>query len=310
MTSVLVIGSSGQLGSELVTVLQESGRYQVVPLAHSDIEIADLIATRAALAPLRPDVVVNCAAFVRVDDAEDRVDEAFRVNAFGALHVARVCAEVNALCVYLSTDYVFDGQKGTPYTENDSPRPVNVYGVSKMAGEFLVQQSCPRWLIVRTAGLFGVHGARGKGGNFVETVIARARAHVPMRVVDDVRSSPSYARDVATGLERLLQRDTMGIVHLVNTGACTWFEFARAIVEYIGVQAEPQAVSSKEYGSRARRPRESALTSVRGPVFGVNGLRPWQDALWAYLIDAGHVAVGESAPPRSPSSRRSDPVPQ
>ena len=302
MTRVAVIGSSGQLGSELVTVLRESGRYQVVPLAHPDIEVADSGSTRAALALARPDVVVNCAAFVRVDDAEDNADDALRVNALGALQVARVCAELNALCAYVSTDYVFDGQKGSPYTEDDCPRPVNVYGASKLAGEFLVQQSCQRWLIVRTAGLFGVRGARGKGGNFVETIITRARRRIPLKVVADVRSSPTYARDMASGLERLLQHQTTGFVHLANSGACTWFEFARAIVDYAGLEAEPQGVSSEEYSCRARRPRDSALTSVRAPLFGVDGLRRWQDALWAYLVDAGHVAREEqSGPPRFPS---------
>src|SRR5256712_7246649 len=191
MSTVAVIGSAGQLGSDLVALLGESGRHKVVALSHRDIEVANPRSVRGALGAVRPDILVNCAAFVRVDDCEDQPETAFLVNAVGALYVAQACRESNALCVYISTDYVFDGQKGTPYTEEDCPHPINVYGASKLAGEHLVRQACPRSLVVRTAGLFGLTGARGKYGNFIESVIAKHQRREPIRVVYVIRTPPT-----------------------------------------------------------------------------------------------------------------------
>ena len=289
MSTVAVIGSAGQLGSDLVALLRESGRDKVVALSHRDIEVANPRSVRSALGAVRPDILINCAAFVRVDDCEDQPETAFLVNAVGALYVAQACRESNALCVYISTDYVFDGQKGTSYTEEDCPHPINVYGASKLAGEHLVRQACPRSLVVRTASLFGVTGARGKDGNFIEAIIAKAQRADPIRVVDDIRTSPTYSRDAAAGLEALLRQETTGVVHLTNSGACTWYEFARTILDYAGADATPQAVSSREYGARARRPADSTLVSARLPPLRINRLRPWQEALKAYLIETGRA---------------------
>ena len=204
---VAVIGSAGQFGTDLVDILRR-GNYEVFGLRHREIECSDPISIEKALKTVRPEVVVNCAAFVRVDDAEGRPEDAFRVNAVGALNVARACAWLDALCVYVSTDFVFDGTKGAPYTETDAPHPINVYGVSKLAGEYLVQANCPRWLIARMASLFGRAGSSGKGGNWVETILAKAKAGEPLRLIDDIRMSPTYTRDAAQALERLLRQRT------------------------------------------------------------------------------------------------------
>jgi dTDP-4-dehydrorhamnose reductase len=207
------------------------------------------------------------------------------VNAVGAFNIAKSCAEIDALCVYISTDYVFDGTKETPYVESDAPNPINVYGTSKLAGEYLVRQAAPRWLIVRMASLFGKTGARGKGGNFIETILAKAKAGEPLRIVNDMRMSPTYARDAARGVGGLAEADARGIVHLTNDGDCTWYEFAKQVFDFIGLPASIDALSSTEYPSRAHRPKNSALESKRSLVM----LRPWQDALKAYLIEKGHV---------------------
>src|SRR5437870_1876728 len=236
-----------------------------------------------------PALRTNCAAFVRVDDCEDHPETAFLVNAVGALYVARGCRESNALCVYISTDYVFDGQKGAPYTEEDCPRPLNVYGASKLAGETLVQQACPRSLVVRLASVFGATGARSKGGNFVEAIIAKAQRADPIRVVDDIRMSPTYSRDAASGLEALLRREITGVIHLTNSGACTWYEFARAVLDYAGAKATLEAVSSHQDGARAHRPKDSTLGSARLLALHVDRPRPWQEALRAYLIETGRA---------------------
>jgi dTDP-4-dehydrorhamnose reductase len=282
---VAVIGSAGQLGTDLVDILRRGGNYEVFGFAHREIECSDPLSIEKALKAVRPELVVNCAAFVRVDDAEARPEDAFRVNGLGALNVARACAELDALCVYISTDYVFDGTKGAPYTEMDASHPINVYGVSKLAGEYLVQATCPRWLIVRTASLFGKAGSSGKGGNFVETILAKAKAGEPLRLIDDVRMSPTYTRDAAQALEKLLRERSAGIFHLANRGNCTWYEFACKALEFVDVQNKIEPISSSEYRMKARRPKDSSLESTK---FNAS-LRPWQEALNAYLMEKGYL---------------------
>ncbi|MFQ5874343.1 MAG: dTDP-4-dehydrorhamnose reductase, partial [Dehalococcoidia bacterium] len=235
------------------------------------------------------EVVVNCAAYVRVDQAEEEPEIAIRVNSVGALYVARACAEINALCVYISTDYVFDGEKREPYTEDDIPRPINVYGASKLAGEYLVRQARPESLIVRVASLFGKAGASGKGGNFIETLLAKARAGERLRVVNDIRISPTYTYDGARALVQLLRQGATGLFHLTNIGSCTWYEFARKILELVSPGTDLEAVSSLEYPSKARRPKDSSLRSVRLAGFLEDALRPWEEALNSYLVETGHI---------------------
>jgi dTDP-4-dehydrorhamnose reductase len=284
---VAVIGSGGQLGSDLVEALQRHEAFEVIPLTRAQTDCTDAESVRKAVLQLRPSIVVNCAAFVRVDECEDQPQQAFAVNAVGTLYVARACAEADAMCVYISTDYVFDGSKPGPYSESDSAYPVNVYGASKLAGEILVRQTVPHWLIVRAASLFGRTGARDKGGNFVETILAKAKTGEPLKIVSDVRMSPTYTRDAATALVGLVDAGADGIVHLTNDGACTWHEFAEQILDLVGLRVSIDPVLSKEYPTLARRPRNSVLRSERSLV----ELRSWKDALKAYLIEKGHMSA-------------------
>jgi len=286
---VAVIGSAGQFGTDLVDILRR-GNDEVFGLGHREIECSDPISIEKALKTVRPEVVVNCAAFVRVDDAEGRPEDAFRVNAVGALNVARACAGLDALCVYVSTDFVFDGTKGAPYTETDVPYPINVYGVSKLAGEYLVQANCPRWLIARMASLFGRAGSSGKGGNWVETILAKAKAGEPLRLIDDIRMSPTYTRDAAQALERLLRQRTAGIFHLANLGNCTWYEFACKTLELAGLGNKVEPISSSNYPMQARRPRNSSLESSKLDLFLKGTGRPWHEALKDYLTEKGHLS--------------------
>jgi dTDP-4-dehydrorhamnose reductase len=286
---VAVLGSSGQLGSDLVRALTEAEEYEVVSLAHAQVEVTNPGSVLRALVEVCPNIVVNCAAFHRVDECEDRPEEAFPVNTLGALNVARACAELNALCVYVSTDYVFDGEKREPYTEEDPPCPINVYGTSKLAGEHLVHQACRRWLIVRVASLFGKAGARGKGGNFVEAILAKARSGQPLRVVNDMHMSPTYTHDAARALERLLRDGATGLFHLTNAGSCTWYEFARKALDLVGLDPLLEPISSQEYRYRAPRPRDSSLRSTRLDGFITECLCPWQEALRAYLMEKGYM---------------------
>lgn len=285
-----VLGSTGQLGSDVARVFREAG-HAVTPISHPEVEVADAASILTALEAIRPHVVVNCAAFVRVDEAESRPEEAFKVNAVGALNVARSCSALGAMCVYISTDFVFDGGKGAPYTEADRPHPINVYGTSKLAGEYLVQQACTRSLIARVASLFGKAGARGKGGNFVETILRRARSGEPLRVVDEIFMSPSYTIDVALALEKLVSAAATGIFHLTNAGKCSWYEFAREILRLASQDRRLEPIPSSEYPTKAKRPRDSTLISLRFPGIVPGGLRPWEEALRVYMAEKGHLQL-------------------
>jgi len=282
---VAIFGSAGQLGSDLVEVIQSSGSYDVIPLTHEIVDCTDAGAVRRAVLHSRPQFVINSAAYVRVDDCEDHAREAFDVNAVGALNIARACAEIDALCVYIGTDYVFDGEKKTPYVESDSPNPINVYGVTKLAGEYLVRQTSPRWLIVRVASLFGKTGARGKGGNFVETILAKAKKGEGLRVVNDIHVSPTYARDAAKAIAGLLDRRQEGFVHATNSDNCTWYEFARQVLEYCRIEVPLCGVLSTQFPMRARRPQNSSLVSETLSAY----MAPWREALGHYLRDQGHL---------------------
>ncbi|TLY28045.1 MAG: dTDP-4-dehydrorhamnose reductase [Nitrospirae bacterium] len=284
---ILIIGSMGQLGSACVEIFRSAGHH-VIPSSHAEVEVADRQSVRRVLERARPDAAINCAAYVRVNDAEDHAEDALRVNAIGARHVALACAEFNTLCVYVSTDYVFDGALSRPYTEQDACRPLNVYGTSKLAGEYLVQQCSPRWLIARVASLFGKAGSRSKGGNFVDTIVRNARAGRPIRVVNDVRMSPTYALDAARAMEHLVSRGATGLFHLANAGNCTWLEFARRILATAGSDTIPEGISSLEYPTKAPRPRNSSLRSSKLSSEVRAVLRPWEDAVAAYFLEKNH----------------------
>jgi dTDP-4-dehydrorhamnose reductase len=249
---------------------------------------------RAALDDLRPDVVVNCAAYNFVDRAETEPPAAFAVNAWGVRDLALLCAERNCTLVHFSSDYVFglDEARRTPWTEADPPGPVGVYGLSKLAGEYLVRALCPRHVVIRTCGLYGVWGSGGKGGNFVETMLRLAGQGKPIRIVADQVCTPSYTADVAAGTVALLAAGRPGLFHLTNAGSCSWYEFARAIFELARVPADVVPITSREYGASARRPAYSVLEPAACRALGLPPLRPWREALAAYLDERRHNQGG------------------
>jgi dTDP-4-dehydrorhamnose reductase len=278
---VAVIGPRGQLGSALCEAFRRRA-VDCVELDHGRVEVTDPQSVLVALRDARPAAVVNTAAFHKVDACEEDPKRAFEVNALGALHVARACREAGARCVYVSTDYVFDGAKAEPYLEEDLPNPVNVYGASKLAGEHLVVQTCPDALVVRVASLFGGLGSRGKGTNFVLTVLERARRGEALRVVDDVRMSPTYAEDAAAAIVELVAGGASGVFHVVNKGACSWYELAVRVLELAGLRVPVHPVPQEAYPARARRPRNSALSTAKLEARGLR-LPPWEDAVQRYL---------------------------
>jgi dTDP-4-dehydrorhamnose reductase len=285
-----VLGAAGQLGRDLCPRLAG----EVVPLTRAQADLTRPETLRAVLGELRPDVVVNCAAYNLVDRAEAEPEAAFAVNAWGVRSLAVVCRDLDCVLVHFSSDYVFGLDEGrrTPYAEADAPGPVGVYGLSKLAGEYLVRALCPRHLVVRTCGLYGVWGSGGKGGNFVETMLRLAGQGRPLRVVADQVCTPSYTADVAAATAALVQTGRFGLYHLTNAGSCSWHEFARAVFELAGVRADLSTTTSREYGAPARRPGYSVLASDGYEALGLPPLRPWPEALAAYLCERQQNKLG------------------
>lgn len=282
---VVVVGASGQLGTDLVGALAD---WDLVPLTHADLDICDFVYTRKVLKDAKPNIVINAAAFNRVDDCEEEVTKAFWVNAFAVRNLAQVCVDVNCALVHVSTDYVFDGRKGTPYTEGDPPNPLNVYGVSKVAGECFVRSICPKHFVVRTSGLYGIAGSRTKGGNFIETMIRLAEKEQAIRVVNDQVLMPTYTKDLAGKLKELVQTKAYGLYHITNSGECSWYEFAQAIFDALGVNADLKRTTSAEFGAKARRPAYSVLAHAGLRQAGLDELRPWAEALKGYIAEEGN----------------------
>ncbi|MCK4885335.1 dTDP-4-dehydrorhamnose reductase [Candidatus Bathyarchaeota archaeon] len=282
---IAVIGSTGQLGTDLVKTL-ETG-HDVIGLTHSDIEVADYDSC-LILKEHIPDVVINTAAFHKTDQCEEEPLKTFSVNAVGARNVALISKEIGATSVFISTDYVFDGTKKEPYTEDDATFPINTYGVSKLAAEHCTRQN-PKHYIVRIASVFGVAGASGKGGNFVETMIKKAKNNESIGVVDDMWMSPTYTRDAASILKDILEIQLpSGVYHATNKGYCSWYHFAKAIFELAGLTPVLNPTKTDPLTVKARRPRFSALRSTKLSKYNLEP-REWKEALHAYLIEKGHI---------------------
>lgn len=291
---VAVLGASGQLGTDVLRVAEERG-VDGVGLDHDDVEVRDPATIRDAFEEADPRAVINCAAFHAVDACESEPGKAFAVNATGALHVAREAHEVGARTLYVSTDYVFGGGKPVPdepgptypetsYVEDDGAAPLNVYGASKLSGEHLTLQADPEALVARTSSLFGVQGARGKGGgNFVETMLGFADDGTDLTVVDDQWMTPTYTRHAADALLDLADADATGRVHVTNPESCTWYDLAEHAVRSAGYDVAVDPVPHTEYPTEAERPLNSALHTALLEKIRGDPLPPWREAVEAYL---------------------------
>ena len=293
----LLLGSNGQLGHDLRRAHAESGgaSFDLMSLARESLDLAERGSVERVLSGLEFDVLFNCAAHTRVDDAEDNVSLAFAVNAYAVQAMARVCTAKRARLFHVSTDYVFGGDcaRQIPLREHDPIAPVNIYGASKAMGETLARLESDNVVILRVASLFGAAGAGGRGGNFVETVVRAAREKRPLRVVDDQAMSPTAAADVARIAMRMVTEGcTSGIYHVVNDGSATWHEFACEILRRAGLGAGVARCATGEYPVRAVRPRYCVLDNAKvSAEFGA--LPPWQDALEDYLRSRGHICRQE-----------------
>ena len=231
---IALLGANGQLGTDLRASL---GGHDVVAFVHGDFDIRDSGKAREWIAACRPDVVVNTTAFHKVEQCEGDPETAYAVNALAPQRLAKMARELGAQFIHFSTDYVYGGTIVRPLTEEVAPAPVQVYGTSKAAGEWLIQLANPDALIVRSSGLYGVAGASGKGGNFIQTVIRLAREQGQMRIVNDQFLSPTYTSDLASAIVRLLERRAAGIVHVTNSESCSWYDLACQVVAIGGLTA-------------------------------------------------------------------------
>ena len=289
---VLLLGGDGQLGRDIRRAHGEAGEpFTLLAPGRGEIALTDSAALRTALGDIDLDVIVNCAAYNRVDEAEGDRAAAFAVNARAVGALADIAHGRGARLVHVSTDYVFGGDRARrdPIDEAAPRAPVNVYGCSKAAGERAAIEACDDHVVLRVASLFGVAGLGGRGGNFIETMIRLARSGAPIRVVDDQVMSPTSTRDVAGVVVRLLEAGApAGIYHLVNRGAASWHEFATAIFEMVGAEVAVSPCTSDDFAASAPRPAYSVLDATKierrfGP------LPHWREALRAYLVDAGHL---------------------
>jgi dTDP-4-dehydrorhamnose reductase len=279
---ILVTGGSGQLGTELLPRLARLGT--VIGPGRQALDLTSDEVTQRIIA-LHPTHVVHAAAATDVERCEQNPSWAYAVNAEGTCRVAQACLAVGAWLLYVSTDYVFDGNTCNPYREGDPPAPVNVYGQSKRAGEVQVQALVPQWAIVRTAWVYG-----HVGRNFVATVLKRLQAGEVLSVVTDQVGSPSYASDLAEGIAQLVDHEAGGLFHLTNSGSCSWFTLAQAIAREIGADpARVVPITSATLSLRACRPAYSILANDAWKALGLPLLRSWEAALHARLVRDGIV---------------------
>ncbi|AOZ93312.1 dTDP-4-dehydrorhamnose reductase [Paenibacillus crassostreae] len=278
----LVTGANGQLGTDVVTLLRNSG-YEVLGCDRAALDITDLLQCQQVIGEYQSDVVIHCAAFTAVDAAETDIDGAYRVNAVGTRNIAVAAEHIGSKLIYISTDYVFDGTSAEPYQEYDNTNPQSIYGKSKRAGEVLVQSLSSRYFIVRTSWVYGVYG-----NNFVKTILRLGQEKPSLKVVHDQKGSPTYTVDLANFLVELMTTEKYGVYHASNSDACTWYEFTQAIFEEarelgIDIIAQPEPCSTDEFPRPAHRPANSMMEHLSIRTNGLQDLRPWREGLKDFL---------------------------
>jgi len=274
---ILVTGSSGQLGYDLVRLLKEE-EVEVIACSHEILDITKSEDVKEYFNQVLPTIVIHCAAYTNVDLSESEIDYSFKVNAIGTRNVTVAAESVGAKLVYLSTDYVFDGESNVPYHEFKPTSPLGIYGKSKLAGEKYVTSLSTKYFIVRTSWIFG-----SNGNNFVETMLKLSQEKDRLNVVNDQRGCPTYSVDLANCIINMIKTDYYGIYHVSNSGSCTWYEFAIAIFEEAGIKIQVNPVSTEEFPRLARRPSYSVFDHMALRLNGLPDMRHWREALRSYL---------------------------
>jgi dTDP-4-dehydrorhamnose reductase len=278
----VVVGGSGQLGVELVKVFRFRG-WEVTGFPRAALDISDREAVERRMAEIEPEVILNAAAYNQVDVAEKEPQAAFVANAMAVRNLALACRQIDAQMVHFSTDYVFDGTAGRPYTEEDSPRPLGAYAISKLAGEMCAQAYLDAPLIIRTSGVFGPGGLKTARGNFIELMLRLAGTQPVIRVVEDHVASPTYAPVLASRTADLVERKCFGVFHAGGGTPISWFSFAKMIFEAAGLRPALKPTNEREYRTAARRPKYSALSNAKMESEGVEPFPPLEEAVRSYF---------------------------
>lgn len=274
---VLVTGVKGQLGYDVARELEKRGT-EVVGVDVDEMDVTDEAAVHRVIVEAAPDAVIHCAAYTAVDAAEDNEEMCRRVNADGTRYIAGVCKELAIKMLYISTDYVFDGQGTRPWEPDDERNPLSVYGQTKYEGELAVQNMLDKYFIVRITWTFGVNGK-----NFVKTMLRLAETNNRITVVNDQYGSPTATADLAVLLSDMIETEKYGVYHATNEGICTWYEFTCEIFRQAGIDIEVVPVTTEEYNAKAKRPANSRMSKDKLDANGFKRLPPWQDALKRYL---------------------------
>lgn len=281
---IAIIGADGQLGSDLVRILQNE---DIIPLTERDVDITEGDRLKSILSSISPDLIVNTAATSNVLLCEREPEKAFKINAVGARNVAIAAKNVRSSLLYISTDYIFDGRKNSPYLEDDIPGPLNTYGISKLTGEYYVRYILKRYFIVRTSGLYGIHRCITKGTNFVDKMLTYKKG-AEVKVVTDEILTPTYALHLAQQIHELIKTDAYGIYHITNEGKCSWYEFAKDTFSFAGIDVNLIPITSDKLSSGVTRPKYSVLENRNLKAFGINNMPHWKDSLRSYLLEKGY----------------------
>jgi len=278
----LVTGAKGQLGFDVIKILEKKN-IQYLGIDVDVLDITDELKVKQIISEYKPDVIVHCAAYTAVDKAEDEKEICYSINVLGTKFLAEVCKDINAKMVYISTDYVFDGKKERPYEIADKPDPINFYGKTKYEGELEVQKSLEKYFIVRVSWLFGVNG-----NNFVKTMLRFGKDRDEISVVADQIGSPTYTNDLAEFIVELIHTDKYGIYHATNEGYCSWYEFASEIFRLAGLNIKVKPISTDDYPTKAKRPKNSRLKKESFADMQYSRLPSWKEALVRFLKESGY----------------------
>lgn len=290
MKKILLLGANGQLGSDVVKVFSGSKNISLLPFYRKNIDVEEIDSIRSKLEKCSDvDYIINCISYHKTDECEDFAEKSFKVNSTAVLEMAKFCLEKDIVFFHISTDYVFDGIKREPYKEDDCPNPLNVYGNSKLAGEFFIKNYCKKYFILRVSSLFGVAGSSGKGGNFIETMIRFAKEKRPLKVIDNQFMSPTHTIDVARAIKKIIDDDIedYGIYHACNSDFCSWYEFTKTIFELTSIDADLSKTSYEEYNTKAKRPKYSVMGNSK--ISKYYKMPEWKEALKEYLKLKGYI---------------------
>ncbi|MBS1919609.1 MAG: dTDP-4-dehydrorhamnose reductase [Bacteroidetes bacterium] len=278
---VAIIGANGQLGTDLVEVF--SPKQNVISLTHAEIEITDIDNVKKVLTSVKPDLLLNTAAYNKVPDAEKNPIEAFKINALGVRNLAKICQDEKIRFLHYSTDYVFDGKKQMPYTENDMPNPLNVYGNTKLSGEYFALNYCEYSFVVRVSGIYGKVPGRSKGNNFITSILKQAKERPEVKVVNDEVLTPTPTLWIAKNTLELVQANSYGLYHMSCEGEVSWYEFAKTIWEELKIKTPLHPASVKDFPSLVKRPFYSVLENQKLKTLGINQMPDWKEALVEFL---------------------------